>query len=93
MIKTLDKPGLSGLIYGTKCRKRGLGFKNIINIVEINGLQLPLSNKSKEHYSTDETLSTVLMLAVANYAKQFSQMNNSLQKLVVMDESWSAKRS
>jgi len=93
MIKTLEKPGLSGLLYGNRQKKKGLGFKNVINIVEINGLQLPLSNKSKDYYTTEEKLSTVLMLAVANYARQFSQMDNSIQKIVVLDESWSLART
>jgi len=93
MIRTLKKPGLSGLLYGDRKRKEGLSFNNIINIVNINGLQLPMSNKSREQYSTEEKWSTVLMLAVANYAKRFSQMDNKMQKIVVMDEAWALAKT
>ena len=92
-IRTMKKPGLSGLLYGTRERKKGLSFKNVINIVNINGLQLPISSKSKKNYTVDEKISTVLMLALANYAKRFAQMDNSRQKIVVMDEAWSLART
>jgi hypothetical protein len=92
-IRTLDKPGLGGLLYGKKSRKRGLSFNNIVNIVEINGLQLPMSNKSKDDYSTEEKYSTVLMLAVANYANRFAQSDNTQEKVIVMDEAWSLAKT
>jgi DNA helicase HerA-like ATPase len=39
-------------------------------------------------YTAEEKLGTVLMLAVANFAKNFSQLDNSIKKIIVMDEAW-----
>lgn len=91
-IKIHKKPGLSGLLYsdGTK---EGLRFDKRVNIVEVQGLQLPLSDIPKDQYTTDETISTVLMLILAHYAKRFSHIDVSKRKLVVMDESWSLART
>jgi len=88
-IKTLNKPSLAGLLYSNGTQK-SLTFSNRINILMVQDLTLPgSSSMSKTDYTSEEKLGTVLMLAIANFAKNFSQMDNSIKKLVVLDESWS----
>ncbi|MEN8906294.1 MAG: ATP-binding protein [Clostridiales bacterium] len=88
-IKTLNKPSLSGLLY-SKGNQKALNFNNKINILMIQDLTLPGSSAiSKNDYTSEEKLGTVLMLAISNFAKNFSQTDNSVKKIVLMDEAWS----
>jgi hypothetical protein len=92
-IKTLNKPGLSGLLYSNG-KQQSLSFNKRINILMIQDLTLPGStNISKSDYTTEEKLGTVLMLAIANFAKNFSQMDNSIKKITVMDEAWALMKT
>ncbi|MEN8905473.1 MAG: ATP-binding protein [Clostridiales bacterium] len=92
-IRNLNRPDLTGLLYSDGSQK-GLNFNNRINIVMIQDLKLPVSsNLSKKDYTSEEKLGTVLMLAIANFAKKFSQMDNSIRKIIVMDEAWALSKT
>lgn len=93
-LKTLDSPSLQGLLYSHDGLNKGLDFKNRVNILMIQNLKLPGRGVTrKEDYTADERLGTVLMLAIANFAFNFSQSNNAIKKLVVMDESWALMKT
>jgi hypothetical protein len=92
-IRNLNRPDLTGLLYSDGNQK-GLSFDNRINIVMIQDLKLPVSsNMSKKDYTSEEKLGTVLMLAVSNFAKKFSQMDNSIKKIIVLDEAWALSKT
>jgi hypothetical protein len=90
-LANLGKGGLANLLF-SQGNIKALDFNKNINIVMIQNLKLP-SSASKSDYSSDEKLGTVLMLAVANFAKKFSQIDNSIKKIVVMDEAWALART
>jgi hypothetical protein len=93
-IANLNKGGLRNLLYSKGDVESALNFKKKINIIMIQNLKLPASsNISKKEYSSEEKLGTVLMLSIANFAKRFSQMDNSIKKIVVMDEAWALAKT
>jgi hypothetical protein len=92
-IRNLNRADLTGLLYGNGTEE-SLSFDKKINILMIQDLKLPISsNTSKKDYTYEEKLGTVIMLAVANFAKKFSQMDNSTRKVVVMDEAWALAKT
>lgn len=86
-IKLLREAGMAKLLFGTGDEK-GLDFDNRLNILQIQNLNLPDPETPKEDYTQEETLSTVLMLPIASFAKKFSMSDRSVFKLVLFDESW-----
>jgi hypothetical protein len=90
-IANLNKGGLANLLY-SEGNIKALDFDKKINIVMIQNLKLP-SAVAKADYSSEEKLGTVLMLAVANFAKKFAQIDNSIKKIIVMDEAWALART
>lgn len=92
-VNNLNKGGLANLLYSDGNIK-ALDFDKKINVVMIQNLKLPPSASiAKADYNAEEKLGTVLMLAVANFARKFSQMDNSIKKIVVMDEAWALAKS
>lgn len=87
-INLLREMGMSGLLFGDG-RETGLNFKNRINILQVQNMKLPKGDISKEEYTPEETLSTVLMLPITSFAKKFALSDNSIPKVNLMDESWS----
>jgi len=87
-LNSMDEASLAGLLFGDGSQKE-LGFDNRINIIMIQDLVLPGRHTIKSDYTYEEKLGTVLMLAVSNFAKNFSQMDNSIKKIIVVDEAWS----
>lgn len=90
-IANLNKGGLANLLFSDG-KIKALDFNKKINIVMIQNLKLPAST-SKRDYNSEEKLGTVLMLAIANFAKRFSQINNSIKKIIVMDEAWALAKT
>lgn len=86
-LELLKKSGMTKLLIGTG-DERGLNFKNKINIVQIQNLQMPEPSTPKEDYTQEETVSTVLMLPIASFAKQFSKSDKNIFKVIIFDESW-----
>ncbi len=89
-IKLLRDNGMAGLLFGDGTEE-ALGFKNKINIIQIQNLALPSAGTTKEDFNQDEIISTVLMLPIASFAKKFAMSGEELFKLVVFDESWGLK--
>jgi hypothetical protein len=86
-IELLREAGMAGLLFGTG-DEEGLSFKNRLNILQIQNLAMPDPITPKEDYTQEETISTVLMLPIASFAKKFAMSDRSVFKLVLFDESW-----
>lgn len=86
-INLLREVGMAGLLFGTG-KEEGLSFKNRLNILQIQNLQMPDPETPKEDYTQEETVSTVLMLPLASFAKKFALSDRSIFKIVLFDESW-----
>lgn len=86
-IGLLKEAGMAKLLFGSG-NENGLNFKNRLNILQIQNLQMPEPNTPKEDYTQEEIVSTVLMLPIASFAAKFSRSNRNVFKLVLFDESW-----
>ena len=91
-ISNLNKGGLQNLLFSDG-NVEALNFDKKINIVMVENLKLPLSTMAKTEYNSEEKLGTVLMLAIANFAKRFSQMSPMIKKIIVMDEAWALAKT
>lgn len=86
-IENLKEVGMGRLLIGTGT-EQGLNFDKLINIIQIQNLELPEPETAKEDYTQLELISTVLMTAIAAFAKTFAMSDRSIFKLVLFDESW-----
>lgn len=86
-IKLLRKTAMAGLLFGTG-NEKGLSFKNRLNILQIQNLNMPNPDVPKDEYTMEENLSTVLMLPMASFARQFMHSDRSIFKCVLFDEAW-----
>lgn len=79
--------GMSRLLFG-EGDEEGLNFDSKINILQIQNISLPSRSTSRQDYTEKEIISTVLMIPIASFAKQFAMSDKNTFKLVVFDESW-----
>ena len=86
-IALLREAGMSGLLFGTG-DEEALNLKNRINILQIQNLAMPDPQTPKDDYTQEETVSTVLMLPIASFAKKFALSDRSIFKMILFDESW-----
>lgn len=86
-IRNLREMGMAGLLFGDGSEK-GLSFENRINILQVQNLRLPKGDMSKDDYTPEETLSTVLMIPISHFAKKFALSFPGVPKINLMDESW-----
>lgn len=86
-LRTTRSAGMSMLLFGTG-EEKGIQLDNRLNILQIQNLKLPDPNTPKEDFATDEILSTVLMMVLGNFAKQFALTQRDVFSLILFDESW-----
>jgi hypothetical protein len=86
-IALLREAGMAGLLFGTG-DEEGLNIRNRINILQIQNLVMPDPSTPKDDYTQEETVSTVLMLPIASFAKKFAMSDRSIFKIILFDESW-----
>lgn len=86
-IDLLREAGMAGLLFGTG-NETGLTLTNRLNILQIQNLTLPDPKTPKEDYTQEETLSTVLMIPIASFAKKFAMSIKNIFKIILFDESW-----
>jgi hypothetical protein len=83
----LREVGMAKLLFGTG-KEKGLGFNKLLNIIQIQNLQMPDPSTPKADYTQEEMISTVLMLPIASFAKNFAMSDRRIFKVVLFDESW-----
>lgn len=86
-IKLLREAGMASLLFGTGTQQ-GLSIRKRLNIIQIQNLTLPDPGVPKEDYTQEETISTVLMLPLASFAKKFAMSGRDFFKIILFDESW-----
>lgn len=79
--------GMSQLIFGDGTEE-AISLDNRLNILQIDNLKLPSPETPKESYTSEETLSTVLMAIISNFAKKFAMVKRPVFKVILFDESW-----
>lgn len=77
------------LVFGEgKRSEKALSFDHRINILQIQGLQVPDQQKKPADYSELEALSKALMTPITAYTDMFSLMDRSILKIIGWDEAW-----
>lgn len=84
--------GMAKLLFGTGIEK-GLSFKTKINILQIDGLNMPDPGLMKDEYNESQRLSTILMIPIAAFAKKFANSERGEKKVVLLDESWALRQT
>lgn len=86
-LKLQADAGMAQLLFGDGTED-AISLDNRLNILQIDNLKLPSPETPKEDYTAEETLSTVLMATISNFAKRFAMIKRPVFKLVLFDESW-----
>lgn len=79
--------GMSHLLIGDGTED-AITLDNRLNILQIQNLKLPSPETSKADYTSEETLSTVLMMVLSHFAKKFALVKRPVFKIILFDESW-----
>lgn len=65
-----------------------INLENRLNIIQMQNLKMPSQDTPKEEYTTEETLSVVLMMVLGQFAKKFALVKRPVFKIILFDESW-----
>ncbi len=79
--------GMSRLLFGDGSEE-AVSLDKRLNILQIENLKLPSPDASKEEYTSEEVLSTVLMSTAAHFAKKFALVERNVFSVILFDESW-----
>jgi len=91
LIRAEKNVGMAKLLFGNG-KEESIELNNRINIILVQNLKLPDREVSKEDYSSEEIVSSVIMGTISQFSKKFALLNQnkSIKKFRVMliDESW-----
>lgn len=91
LIRAEKDVGMGQLIYGQGGEKT-IHLNNRLNIIQIANMKLPPKEKKKADYTSEEIVSTVIMMVLGQFAKKFALQNNDKAikrfQVILMDESW-----
>lgn len=86
-LRSTQSRGIAALIFGTG-EEKAISLKDRMNILQIQNLKMPSPETSKEQYTTEETLSMVMMLILGNIAKKFMLIKRNVTSEIIFDESY-----
>lgn len=86
-ILSAKNTGLTQLFVGTG-DEESLSFENRLNILQVENLKLPPKGKEKESYSDEERISSIVMIIMSAFAKNFMHMYKGYFKTILVDEAW-----
>lgn len=92
MVQLKSTNKLANLIIGDGS-ETGLSFNKRINIMQIQGLDVPDPSMSKSDYSASQRTSATIMIPLGEFAKEFTRnpLLYDTPKAVIFDESWFLK--
>ena len=92
MVQLKNTNKLANLIIGNGTES-GLSFNKRINIMQIQGLDVPDPTMSKSDYSASQRTSATIMIPLGEFAKEFTRnpLLYDTPKAVIFDESWFLK--
>lgn len=86
-LRLQEVAGMSQLLIGDGTEE-AISLNNRLNILQIQNLKLPSPETQKDDYTSEETLSTVLMMVVSHFAKKWALTPRKSFKCILFDESW-----
>lgn len=87
-IRLQQDNGMAQLLFGDGSEE-SIKLDNRLNIIQIENLRLPSPETKSEDYTTDEIISTVIMMVLGQFAKLFALEKRPVFKIILFDESWS----
>lgn len=91
-IRLQQKAGMAKLLFGDGTES-AISIDNRLNILQIQNLKLPGHETEKDKYTTEEKLSTVIMMVLSHFAKKFALVKRPVFKQVLFDEAWMLGRT
>lgn len=67
---------------------KGLDLKSKVNVIGIEGLDLPDSSVNSKDYSDGERKSLALMIPLAKFCETFGMQNKNQETVEIFDEGW-----
>ena len=86
-LRLQEVAGMSTLLFGDGSEE-AINLDNRLNILQIQNLKLPSPETPKTDYTTEEMLSTVIMMVLSHFAKKFALIKRPVFKCILFDESW-----
>lgn len=65
-----------------------ISLDNRLNILQIQNLKLPSPETPKADYTSEENISTVVMMVLSHFAKKFALIPRNVFSVILFDESW-----
>jgi hypothetical protein len=91
LIRVEKEVGMGQLIYGQGDEKT-INLDNRLNIIQIQNLKMPEKDTQKEDYTSEEVMSSVIIMILSQFAKKFALKNkDKMEKIfqvILFDESW-----
>lgn len=79
--------GMARLLIG-EGGEETISLTNRLNILQIQNLKLPSPETPKADYTTEESVSTVIMMVLSHFAKKFALIPRNVFSVILFDESW-----
>ena len=79
----------AGLLFSDGKVTRKISADKALNILQVQDLMLPDSEKNVEEYTSIEYLSIAVMIAIGTFALDFIYSDRKIYKIVALDEAWS----
>ncbi len=79
--------GMARLLIG-EGGEQTISLDNRLNILQIQNLKLPSPETAKTDYTTEETVSTVIMMVLSHFARKFALIPRNVFSVILFDESW-----
>ncbi|MBO5093472.1 MAG: ATP-binding protein [Lachnospiraceae bacterium] len=79
--------GMARLLIG-EGGEQTISLENRLNILQIQNLKLPSPETPKADYTTEESVSTVIMMVLSHFAKKFALIPRNVFSAILFDESW-----
>lgn len=86
-IRAYRSSGMTRLLIGEGGEKT-ITLDNRLNILQIQNLKLPSPETPKSNYTTEENVSTVIMMVLSHFAKKFALVKRNVFSQILFDESW-----
>lgn len=91
LIRAEKEVGMGQLLFG-EGEERTIRLDSRLNIIQLASLKMPEKNKPKDEYTSEEVVSSVVMMVLAQFAKKFALENQhqavKRPRAILLDESW-----
>jgi hypothetical protein len=87
-LATYQDLSFATLLFGDGEPVDALDIENAINVLQIQNLKMPKTNKKAEDFDMEEMLSMAMMFPIGEFAHDFIKYDSSVMKIVFVDESW-----